>query len=263
MAGLFLLSCQERVDWELEMENELRLVVEGKITNERKQHEVKLTLPIYEINGEERPVTNAEVYISDGDSVVQLEHQDDQPGVYLTPVVQGVVNRTYYLRILVRGFEFSSAAQMKAVTPVKEPGYYMVRESPPLYELNFYGSDEPSRMILEMDWSHLPGYDTLPDLQTHAVIYGYYFSPLTFDVNEFFSPSRERVFFPPGTHIVVTKESLSPGYEEYIRGMLSETAWNGGLFDVKPGDPFTNVSAGAMGYFAATSVIRDTVVFVP
>ena len=78
-----------------------------------------------------------------------------------------------------------------------------------------------------------------------------------------FSPARERVYFPPGTNVNITKESLSDGYAEYLRGLLSETSWNGGLFDVKPGDPYTNLSQGAIGYFAATTVIRDTVVFWP
>jgi len=83
------------------------------------------------------------------------------------------------------------------------------------------------------------------------------------DVNQLFSPPQDRVFFPPGTNVVITKESLSPGYAEYLRGLLSETAWNGGLFDVKPGDPFTNLSEGAIGYFAATTILRDTITFQP
>ena len=152
---------------------------------------------------------------------------------------------------------------MEGVTPITFPSYYQVSENPSLYELRFTGSDAPSMMKLEMDWSHLPAYDTLSDERNHAVIYGYYFDALTVDVNELFSPAQDRVFFPPGTRVTITKESLSDGYAEYLRGMLSETAWNGGLFDVKPGDPFTNLSRGALGYFAATSVLRDSVIFIP
>ena len=114
-----------------------------------------------------------------------------------------------------------------------------------------------------MDWSHIPGYDTLAAENNHAILYGYYFSNLTVDVNELFAPARDRVRFPPGTHVIITKESLSDGYAEYLRGLLSETAWNGGLFDVKPGDPFDNISEGAIGYFSASTVIRDTIVFWP
>lgn len=261
---LMLRSCQEKVDWELEYENALRLVVEAKITNERRAHEVKLSLPVYEINGTSRPVSGAEVYLSDGDTVITLREDPARSGIYLTAEnVHGVVNKTYMLLVRVNDFECTAIARMEAVTPVRFPTYYQVKQNPPLYELRFTGSDAPSMMKLEMDWSHLPGYDTLPDDRNHAIVYGYFFDALTVDVNELFSPAQDRLFFPPGTHVVITKESLSDGYAEFLRGMLSETAWNGGLFDVKPGDPFTNLSRGAIGYFAATSVLRDTVVFNP
>lgn len=260
----FFPSCQEKIDWELEMENELRLVVQAKITNERKAHEVKLSLPVYEINGMPEPVSGAEVFLSDGDGVIQLLEDPETPGTYLTdPDVQGVINRVYQLGIRVGEYEFGAVAQMEAVTPIRTPGYYMVQEDPPLYEIFFGGDDEPSMVKLEMDWSMVPGYDTLPAEENHAIIYGFYFDQLTVDVNELFSPARDRVAIPPGTQVIITKESLSDGYAEYIRGMLSETSWNGGLFDVKPGDPFDNLSAGAIGYFAATTVLRDTVTFKP
>lgn len=257
-------ACQEKIDWELEMENALRLVVTGKITNEPKAHEVHLSLPVFEINGSARPVQDAEVAIFYDDTSHMLTRDSERPGVYLTaPDFRGVVNKTYMLGIRVNDVEFAAIARMEGVTPIRYPGYYRVSEDPELYELFFRGDEAPSMMKVELDWSELPGYDTLPDSETHAVIYGYTFDPLTVDANEIFSAERDRVYVPPGAQMIITKESLSDGYAEYLRGMLSETTWNGGLFDVKPGDPFTNLSAGALGYFAATTVVRDTVVFEP
>lgn len=262
---LFPVGCQEKIDWELEMENELRLVVEAKITNEQKAHQVKLSLPVYEINGTPEPVSGAVVTITDGDQTFILQEDPLRPGIYLTePNVQGVVNRLYLLNIEVEEYTFNAIARMEAVTPIQEPAFAQVSTTPPLYEIYLGGDDESEAAVkLEMDWSHLPGYDTLPDNRNHAVIYGYYFQNLSVNVNELFSPPRDRVFIPPGTHIRATKESISDGYAEYLRGMLSETAWNGGLFDVKPGDPFTNLSEGAIGYFAACTVIRDSIIFQP
>ncbi len=257
-------SCQERIDWELLMENELRLVIEGKITNERKAHLVKLTLPVYEINGQPQPVSGAAVYISDGDTVFQLTEHMEQPGHYYTDHdVRGVVNRTYQLWVEAGNYQFSGTASMKGVTPIRTPAVQMIQSDPPLYELQFYGNDEPSRVKFEMDWSHLVMYDTIPEFKNHAIIYAYYFDALQINVNEVFSSPGDRVFFPPGTRFTVTKESLSDGYASYLRGLLSETSWNGGLFDVKPGDPADNLSTGAIGYFAATSVIRDTFTYWP
>jgi hypothetical protein len=49
-------------------------------------------------------------------------------------------------------------------------------------------------------------------------------------------------------------------YAEFLRGMLSETDWRGGVFAVLPGNARTNLSEGALEYFTAAEVIRDTVV---
>jgi len=246
------------------MENELRLVVDAKLTNEKQAHEVKLSLPVYEINGESKPVRRADVTLSDGDNPIELNEDPLRPGVYLTePDVQGVVNKIYTLNIKVEGFECWALAKMEGVTPINYPGYYKVSNDPELYEVYFGGSDAPSVIKLELDWSGVEGYEDLPGEENHAVVFGYYFSVLTVDANELFASNHDRVRFPPGTQVIITKESLSAGYQDYLRGMLSETTWNGGMFDVKPGDPFSNLSAGAIGYFAATSVLRDTITFIP
>ena len=44
---------------------------------------------------------------------------------------------------------------------------------------------------------------------------------------------------------------------------MNETNWRGGLFDVERGNIPTNMSAGAIGYFAASSVVSDSTIFVP
>lgn len=262
---LFLVSsCQEKIEWELEMENELRLVVDAKLSNEKKAHEVRLSLPVYEINGEPRAVSGAQVALFDGSDTIVLTEDPLRKGVYLTdPDVQGVVNKNYALFIKVNDFLCWAAAKMEGVTPIRYSSPYKVSNDPELYELNLGGSDSPSLIKYELDWSAVDGYQDLPDEETHAIVFGYYFSVLTIDANELFAANHDRVRFPPGTKAIITKESLSEGYQEYLRGMLSETTWNGGMFDVKPGDPYTNLSAGAIGYFSASSVLRDTITFIP
>ena len=75
-----------------------------------------------------------------------------------------------------------------------------------------------------------------------------------------FPPERENVRFPPGTLVFREKESVNGQYEEYLRGMVSETDFRGGVFDVQPGNARTNLTEGAIGYFTAAQVIRDTLV---
>jgi len=257
---LLMLSCTEKIDWELKYLEEELIVVEGKITNELKQHEIKLSRPVFEINGKPVPVSVADVGIYDGRILHALTEDPLRPGIYLTaPDFAGEVKSGYQLRIGYRGKRITAVAFMREVTPFQFMVPFLVQTDPPLYEAYISNSDNgPAIVRMELDWSHVPGYDTLSDDENHALIYHYTLNSV--DVNRIFSPDREHVRFPPGTIVFRVKESVSREYEEFLRGVLSETDWRGGVFDVLPGNARTNLSEGAIGFFIAAEVIRDTVV---
>jgi hypothetical protein len=260
-AGVLLmsLSCTERIEWELELDSEPLLLVEGKINDEMKAHEVTLSRTVDEMNGKPEPVSGAVVEIFDGSRVHVLEEDVRRAGAYLTdPGFAGQVGRGYQLRIRCGNFRIKAVAFMRAVTPFQSMRPYRVQQQPPLYEVSIHESDQPAIVRLELHWGHLPGYDTLSPEETRALIYHYTLNSV--DVNRIFAPDREHVRFPPGTIVFREKESVPHAYEEFLRGMLSETDWRGGVFDVLPGNARTNLSEGAVGYFTAASVIRDTVV---
>ena len=56
------------------------------------------------------------------------------------------------------------------------------------------------------------------------------------------------------------KFSASPAYKAFLRGVLSETEWRGGVFDVERANAPTNLSEGAIGFFAVSTVVSDTTV---
>jgi len=255
-------ACEEKIDWRLDSGDELLLIVEGSITNQKKAHEVRLSLPAREINGEMEPVSGALVSISDGDTVYNLTEEPDSSGLYYTAAdVQGVYGKVYTLSIEAEGYTFTASASMDAVTSFQSISTFKAGDDPELYRLFIAESSEPAVVRLELDWSGVPGYDTLPDAENHAVIYHYTFDAI--DVNEMFPARTDQVLFPPGTEIYAEKWSVSKDYENYLRGMLSETTWNGGVFDVKAGNPESNLSAGATGYFNASTVITYSTVFYP
>jgi hypothetical protein len=258
VAVLWACACTERVDWPLEYQEADLIVVEAKLTNEVKRQEVRLTRPIYGINGIPDAVTDALVEIWDGRQLHQFAEDPTRPGVYLsTSGLAGEVNSGYQLRIRHGEKRINAVSFMRKVEPFQPMWTSLVQEDPPLYEVYISDQNGPSIVRLELDWSHVYGYDTLPEDQTHALIYHYTLGGV--DVNRIFAPEQEKVRFPPGTRIFREKESVSREYEEYLRGMLSETEWRGGLFDVLPGNARTNLSEGAIGYFTACEVIRDTV----
>jgi hypothetical protein len=262
LAGLFLVlpSCTEEIQWELDFQEEEVIVVEGKVTNEARQHEVRLTRPVYEMNGNPESISGAMVEINDGRTLHQLTEDPGRPGTYLTDArFAGAVNQGYQLRIGLGDRRYTAVAFMHEVTPIQFMRVVRVQDEPPLYEAYISNDSEGSSIVrLELDWSHIPGYDTLPYEENHALIYHYTLNSV--DINRFFSPDREHVWFPPGTIVYREKESVSREYAEFLRGMLSETDWRGGIFDVLPGNARTNLSEGALGFFTAAAVIRDTVV---
>jgi len=256
--GLVMLGCDEQVDWDLKYQEEDLLVVEGKISSELKQHEVRITRPLYEMNGTPDAVSGAQVEIYDGRVLYSLSEDPEQAGIYRTDsLFAAVLNQYYQLRILHEGKRITAVTFMREVGPFQDMIAYPVQSDPPLLRAYIHDSNEPSIVRLELDWSHVSGYKLLPDSETHAVIYHYTLNGV--DVNEIFKPSQEHVRFPPGTIVFREKESVNPWYGEFLRGILSETDWRGGMFDVLPGNARTNMEGEAIGYFTAADVLRDTI----
>ena len=255
---LLALSCTKQVDWELNYQEADLLVVEGRITDEAGPHEVRITFPVYEMNGIPEPVSGAEVEINDGNTIHVLPEDPERAGIYLTPPgFAGELNHYYQLRIRYGTKRISAVTHMVEVTPFQDMYLYLAQEDPPLLGAVISDSDVPAIVRMELDWSDVQGYEDEPDSATHAVVYHYTLHGV--DVNKLFKPAQEQILFPPGTRVFREKESVNPWYGEFLRGVLSETDWRGGMFDVLPGNARTNMQGEAIGFFTAAEVIRDTI----
>lgn len=253
-----LLSCDKQVDWELKYQEVDLLVVEGKITNEAGPHEIRLSTPVYKMNSSPDPVSGAVVEVNDGRDIYAFSEDSERPGIYLSPPgFSGEVNRYYQLRIQHGSRRISAVTHMVPVTPFQEMHVYPVQDDPPLLGAHIDDSDVPAIVRMELDWSHVDGYENEADSATHAVIYHYTLNGV--DVNKLFKPAQEQVKFPPGTIVFREKESVNAWYGEFLRGVLSETDWRGGMFDVLPGNARTNMQGEAIGFFTASEMIRDTI----
>ena len=258
VTSLLMLGCDKHVDWDLKYQEEDLLVVEGKISSEAIPHEVKLTRLLYEMNGSPEPVSGAVVEIFDGRVTYTLSEDSERPGIYRTDsLFAAELNHYYQLRIRHESKRITAVTFMREVSPFQYMNVFPVQADPPLLEAYIIDSNEPSIVRLELDWSNVPGYELLPDSATHAVIYHYTLNGV--DVNKMFKPSQEHVRFPPGTIVFREKESVNPWYGEFLRGILSETDWRGGMFDVLPGNARTNMEGEAIGFFTAADVLRDTI----
>ncbi len=254
--SIFLLinACEEALDWQLDDNITPRLVVEAMLTNQPGLNYVHLSLPVRNPNRAPQPVSNATVAFIDGNNYHILTEDTNKPGLYLAdPSLRGVVNKVYLLYIMVGEYEFSAGAYMVPVSPLKKFIYYEVPGKQGYYRIYPRESDTPAYTEYRVEWESLSGQ------MEQSLFYTYKLS--TLDVNQFFKPDAETLSFPAGSRIIRTKYSLSPDHERYLRSLLSETDWRGGWFDVMHGNLHTNLNNGAVGFFAASSVVRDTVYF--
>lgn len=252
----FLIACEKKTDWQLKSENNNFIVVDGIITNENKEHLIKINYPVTQLNESPRPLSGATVLISDDDSTYTLVEKNAHTGEYYTDSsFFGQVNKNYTLLIsfnnkiytaktyMVRGYNF-------------QPLEYAKNANNNLYHLTWiasqYNAQKPAMWEILLDWSKANGYTNLnPDSCRARLLF--YTLP-TIDVSEIFAPEVENVSFPLGTIINQRRYSLNPEHAEFIRTLLLETTWHGGVFSALPSNVLTNLSEGAIGYFGACDV---------
>jgi len=256
---LFFASCEEQSDWNLQTTENEFVVVDGIITNELKIQSITLSKPVSKLNEKPQPVSKATVLISSNLASYSFHENPLQPGTYLSDKeFTGIKNRTYSLLITSGTNVYSSKA-------VLEPSADFVflkhrRVEANKYQITtvslFYNPDKAALYEILLDWSAAAGYTNQNPDSCKAKLY-YYTLP-TLDVSEVFAPAIEKVTFPAGTIITERRYSLTDEHAEFIRAMLLETTWQGGLFNTAPANVPTNMSDGAFGYFGACGVTEKT-----
>jgi len=260
---LALVSCEKQTDWKLQSTRNSLLIVDGMITNEMKAHSIKLSFPVSQLNATPGVASGANVNISDGDSTHHLTEQPQGSGIYYTSSdFVGHVGRYYTLLINYKNNIYTAKTTMM-------PGYffpllqYAQNKNNNLYHItsvaNAYNAQRYAMYEILLDWSNVAGYQTSnPDSCKARLLY--YTLP-TVDVSEVFSPEIEKISFPFGTKITERRYSMTLEYAQFIRALLSETNWQGGLFDSAHSNLPTNISTGGAGFFAACAVtsIKDSV----
>ncbi|MFZ4521980.1 MAG: DUF4249 family protein [Bacteroidales bacterium] len=257
----FLHGCVKETTWPVTGEVSGILAVDGVITDEVKPHKVTLTHPVTELNKLPEPVTGAAVLLSNEDSTWQLVEYPLSSGVYQTPPwFSARLQKNYTLLISTTGKVFTAKTTMTGGSAFKELRYSRKEENNLYYidwVANAFSTEQAAMWELLIDWSMVPGYQQLDSLNNHARLL-FYTLP-TLDVSEVFAPRMQSVYFPAGTIITERRYSLTPPHAEFIREMLLESNWSGGLFTVAPANVTTNLSGGAVGYFGACAVTELSV----
>lgn len=248
LGGVFF-SCEEEANIPFDSENTNLIAVEAVVTNENINHVVRLTLPYQKQNGTSIPVNSAVVSISDGTSSIVLTAGDS--GKYFTPKMRFVAGRTYSLTINFNGRQYTAQDGSLSVESLGPLSY---TNSTGGYRLNFFETgSQPHYIEYLIDWTGTPS--CVSSCKAKIV----YYDLKTVDANELFKPEKTDFIFPPQSTIIRRKFSVSDQYRSFLRSMLSETQWRGNVFDVQRDNTPTNLSQGAIGFFAVSTVVADTV----
>jgi hypothetical protein len=246
--GIFF-GCEERTDIGIDSENTNLIAVEGVVTNENRTHTLRLTLPYQKQNGKSVPVTGAIVSISDATASIGLTPGDS--GRYFTPQMRFVSGKTYSLTILYNGKQFTAQDSSVPVESLNPLSYSGANGG---YRLNFFETGtQPYYIDHDINWSNT---SSCPGTSCKARVV--YYDLKTVDANELFKPDKTDFIFPSQSTIIRRKFSVSDHYRSYLRAMLSETQWRGSVFDVQRDNAPTNLSQGAIGFFAVSTVVTDT-----
>jgi hypothetical protein len=258
----FLQGCVKETSWTLQGKMPEKIIVDAILTDEVKSQQVTLMHPVADLNQIPLPVAGAGIVISNEDSTWHLTEYPPNSGVYHTPPYFFTrLQKTYTLLISKDGRVFTAKTTMTGGSPFGELRYKF-DDDKNLYSLdwvaNAFNTEKAAMWELLIDWSMVPGYEQLDSLDNHARML-FYTLP-TLDVSEIFAPMMQEVYFPAGTIITERRYSLTPAHAEFIRGMLLETNWAGGLFPVAPANVETNLSDGAFGFFGACAVTELSVI---
>jgi hypothetical protein len=249
-------ACERKYSWDFQIVNSNRLVVEGTITNEMKSQCIKLSLSNQAMNMAYRPYSGASINVSDGTNQYEFTESVTDSGSYYSMPFQAVLNKTYTLTIIADSV-YNATATMATVSAL-EPFNYVKYDKDELYRYAYNDTGDPAMTEVSYNWSTVPSYC---EKYGHCEAMETFYTLGNIDENKIFAPDKAIIWFPKGTQLIRKKYSLTQENQDFLRSLLMETQWSGGIFDVQHGNVNTNISNGALGFFAVCMVVSDTINF--
>jgi hypothetical protein len=269
-----MLSCTERIDIEL-YSTYRRLVVQGAVTSDSVRQRVLLTTTSDYFSNQPSPlVSEAQVEISYDDQVHTLVEHPILKGLYETAdAFRGKPGTTYKLDIsqidvnedglseeyhaesTMKGGAELDGIQLRYFSSPIVTGYQVLMwASHPVEQRDWFGFRIWKNGVLLTD--SLSSYTVFSDdLFDSGYLPGF---PVGFLSDD---DPRQRVF--PGDTIVFELESIDEAYYNFVSDAQLELIGNVPLFSGPPANVSSNIDNGAMGIFAAYSILRTATIYIP
>jgi hypothetical protein len=257
--GLFsfiLTGCEEVIDIDIK-DSDTKIVIQSLFTDQKDRHTVKITKTVKFYDSNTFPeVSGAIVTIKDDVGNVFLL-SETSPGIYQTDSVQGEAGRTYTLDVVAEGKTYSASSRMPAkivydsLVYKYNPGDFFQTEgyystcyfTDPVgagdyYKLTFTVNGKPYLFVDETtgDESEDSQFYLVDAKYSDGRSIAYEFWPSPLKLNDTVDVALMRINF-----------------ETYDYFLTLSSIINDGGFNPAPANPNTNISNGAMGYWAAVS----------
>ena len=265
-----LWRCTERIEVDIDS-TYTRLVVEGYITTDTMAHSVKLSLSgDYFANKPADRISDAIVRIDDGEQTIELAESDSEPGLYLTdPDFHGIPGKTYTLLISQLDIDADGVNEEYTAESILHPVARMdsigldLMESPhfKIYQVLVYAWDPPETnyYAFRVYKNNTLLTDTLSELivQSDEFFNGSY----TYGIpSQFLDQEEEGEILLPGDTVTFELNGITEEYYQYVIEAQSEVFYKTPMFSGPPANIMSNISNGALGFFAAYSIERSSVI---
>jgi hypothetical protein len=249
-----IFSCEEKYKNQPKVTSLNTIVVDAILTNENISQCIKISKPLDSLNANPVAVSRAMVSVNDGSQNFIFNESDTMPGSYFSLPFQIVVGKTYNLTIEYNSVTYNANA---FAIPLSLTDSFEIIPDNNLFKYVEKNIGDPCMIKITYDWSLVQDFSPL---QGKSFSTEFFYVLKNMDINKEIGPAKEVIDFPKGTKITRKIYSLSEQHQAFLRSLLLETDWRGGIFDVQQGNVISNISNGGLGYFAACTVAIDSLI---
>ena len=232
-----------------------QLVIQGNVYDQLGPYQVTISRTVnFDTPNIYPAVTNATVNISDNEGNSE-ELSQSAAGTYVTSNLRGIPGRTYNLTVNVYGQSYSASSFMRKGVHIDsvyfKNAFFGGRK---LVALNFNnppGQEYFYRAIHFVNGRQATGFSVFSENTIKADTISYSFMSTTNRKPTVADPDLVK-----GDVISVWLECIDKGVFEYFRTANSEGGQN-----ASPANPVSNITNGALGYFSACSVSKDSIIY--
>jgi hypothetical protein len=268
---LIVSACTERIDIQLDS-SYTRLVVFGNLTTDTTRQYVFLSKTTsYYYNEAPPPVTGAVLEISD-DAGNSENLSEEEPGKYATsPLFAAIPGRTYTLRInlaeQINGqSSYIATSNVPTIHSIDSIGLVFHADwgDKGVYEVTCYYQDPPEKDFYMFN-IYKNGVLLTDTISNRAVTDDSFFNGnYTNGIGVgYLNQDKEKEVLRPGDVVTFQGCGITEDYFKFVMTLQTETGYQNPLFSGPPANVKSNVSDGAIGFFAAYSVAYASKVFNP